>query len=118
MIGAPDPGGRRPCRIPRARCERYLADGLSRAEIAALEGWSVSAVGRHRAGLGLRYPSRALVRTEDILSVLAGRETVREVADRLGVTPAAVHMRASRDGIPLGRVRRAVQQLDLFKEAA
>lgn len=113
-----DTGRRRPCRIPKARCERYLADGLSRAEIAALEGWAVSTVQRHLTGLGLRYPSRALVRTEDILSVLAGRESVRQVADRLGVTTAAVHMCASRAGIPLGRVRRAVMQLELFSEVA
>ena len=118
MSGGRDPGLRRPCRIPRARCERYLADGLTRAEIAALEGWAVSTVQRHLSGLGLRFPSRAVVRTEDLLSVLAGRESVREVADRLGVTTAAVHMRAWRDGIPLGRVRRAVQQLELFSEAA
>ena len=118
MIGARDPGGRRPCRIPRARCERYLAEGLTAAQIGAREGWAVSTVQRHLSALGLRFPSRAVVRTEHLMSVVVGRETVREVAERLGVTPAAVHMRAHRDRIHLPRAKRPSPQLDLFQEAA
>lgn len=116
-----DPGGRPPCRIPRARCERYIAEGLTISQIASREGWSVSTVQRHLLGLGLRMPSRAVVQIEDLLSVAAGRETVRDVCERLGVTRAAVHQRAHRHGLDLG-VRRgrppATQLSFFFREAA
>lgn len=117
-----DPGGRPPCRIPRARCERYIAEGLTVAEIASREGWSVSTVQRHLLALGLRMPSRAVVRIEDLLSIAAGRETVRDVCERLGVTRAAVHQRAHHHGLVFsGRgPRRPVGQLSFpfFREAA
>lgn len=111
-----DPGGRPPCRIPRARCERYIAEGLTVAQIAAREGWSVSTVQKHLLGLGLRMPSRARVRVEDLLSIIAGDETVRDVCERLGVTRAAVHQRAHRHGLDLGvrRGRPCRQQLSFF----
>lgn len=78
-----DPGGRPPCRIPRARCERYIAEGLTVAQMAVREGWSVSTVHRHLLALGLRMRSRAVVRIEDLLSIAAGRETGRDVCERL-----------------------------------
>lgn len=80
------------CKIPRARCERYVNAGMTLAQIASAEGWSERTVQKHFAGLGIRFPSRAVVTPADIQSVLSGRETARQVADRLNVTRAAVYM--------------------------
>ncbi|MCE4224051.1 hypothetical protein HCU64_09835 [Methylobacterium sp. C25] len=108
------------CKIPRARCERYLADGLSLSEIARREDLCQQTVSKHVRGLGLTLPSRAIVTLDDIMSVVAGRETVRDVRERLGVSRAAVHQRAAREGLRLRNLRPARwgRQLDLFRETA
>lgn len=108
----------RVCRIPRARCERYLAEGLSVAEIGRREGWSEGTVSKHLRGLGISIPSRAVVTRADVLAVVEGRETVREVRERLGVSRSAVHQRAWREGIRLGPCRPQTSQLSFRWEAA
>lgn len=105
----------RVCRIPRARCERYVAEGLSIPQIAAREGWSVGTVRRHLCGLGLSR-SRVIVTHDDVLAVVEGRETVRQVAMRLGVSRPAVYQRAQRDGYRIHQAR--ARQPDLFERAA
>lgn len=105
----------RVCRIPRATCARYVAEGWSIPRIAAAEGWSVWTVARHMRGLGISR-SRVIVTHADIQSVLDGRETVRQVAQRLGVSRPAVYQRAHRAGFSLARP--ASPQLDLFMRAA
>ena len=105
----------RVCRIPRATCARYVAEGWSIPHIAAREGWSVRTVQKHLRGLGLSR-SRVIVTLDDVLSVVEGRETVRQVAERLGVSRPAVYQRAHRVGYPIERRRPA--QLDLFARAA
>ena len=104
----------RVCKIPRARCERYVADGLSIREIAAREGWSVKTIQTHLRGLGISR-SRVIVKVSDVLSVIEGRETVRQVAERLGVSKPAVSQCAHRKGFSLARRK---PQLDLFEKAA
>lgn len=103
------------CRISRAQCERYVAEGLSIPQIAAREGWSIGTVARHLRGLGISR-CRVIVTHDDVISIVVGRETVRQVAERLGVSRAAVHKRAHRDGFRL--VRPSTPQLDLFMRAA
>lgn len=105
----------RVCRIPRATCARYVAEGLSIPEIAAREGWSVRTIQAHLKGLGLSR-SRVIVTLADVLSVVEGRETVREVATRLGVSRPAVYQRAHRDGYRIHQAR--ARQPDLFERAA
>lgn len=105
----------RVCRIPRAKCERYVADGLTIRQIAALEGWSVKTIQTHLSGLGISR-SRVIVTHDDVLSVIHGRETVRQVAERLGVSKPAVFQCAHRRGFSLARPKTA--QLDLFMRAA
>lgn len=107
----------RPCSIPRARCERYVAAGMTLRQLAAAEGWCVWAVQRHVAALGIRLPSRAVVTPADIHSVIAGRETARQAAARLCDTRAAVYLAGVRAGIRIGAARQPAQ-LDLFQHAA
>lgn len=108
----------RVCRIPRATCERYVAAGWSIPRIAAAEGWSVGSIKRHLRGLGISR-CRIIVTRDDVLSVVEGRETVRQVADRLGVSRPAVYQRAHRDDYRIERRRPArPAQLDLFMRAA
>ncbi|WP_342164013.1 hypothetical protein [Methylobacterium sp. SD21] len=86
------------------------------SQIASAEGWSESTIQRHCHGLGIRFPSRAVVTLPDIQSILSGRETAAQVADRRGVTRNAVYMAGIRAGM---RIRRSPpSQLDLFQYAA
>ena len=97
-------GPKRFCRIPRARCEEYLNDGLTYREIAAREGWDEKTIAVHCRGLGLTsQPRQPVVTLLDVESAREGRETVREVADRLGVTIQAVHLCAYRHGTRIAR---------------
>jgi hypothetical protein len=107
----------RVCRIPRARCERYVAAGWSIPRIAEAEGWSVGSIKRHLQGLGISR-SRVIVTHDDVLSVIEGRETVRQVAERLRVSRPAVYQRAHRSGFRIERRRPGPAQLDLFQHAA
>ncbi|GJD65771.1 hypothetical protein [Methylobacterium frigidaeris] len=109
----------RVCRVPRARCERYVAEGLTAAQIGRLEGWTETTILKHLRGLGIAPASRARVTLDDVLSVIEGRETVRDVCGRLGVTRAAVHVCAARAGIRIGPCRpQWGLQLDMFRSAA
>lgn len=106
----------RVCRISRAQCERYVAAGWSIPRIAAAEGWSVGSIKRHLRGLGISR-CRVIVTQADVLSVVEGRETVRQVAERLRVSRPAVYQCAHRAGYRIER-RRPTAQLDLFMRAA
>lgn len=103
------------CRIPRARCQRYVDDGMTLAQIAFAEGWSESTIQKHLAGLGIRHASRAVITQADIRSIITGRETARQVAARLGVTRNAVYMAGVRSGFRISQHR---PQYDLFARAA
>lgn len=105
----------RTCRIPRATCARYVAEGWSIPRIAAAEGWSIRTVQKHLQGLGLSR-SRVIVTHDDVRAVIEGRETVRQVAERLGVSRPAVYQRAQRDGYRIHQAR--ARQPDLFERAA
>ncbi|MBD8904495.1 hypothetical protein MBTS_19990 [Methylobacterium bullatum] len=64
----------------------------------------------HCRGLGLTsQPRQPVVTLLDVESAREGRETVREVADRLGVTIQAVHICAYRNGT---RIPRRPSRLD------
>ncbi|KQP18520.1 MULTISPECIES: hypothetical protein [Methylobacterium] len=73
-------------------------------QIAAREGWDEKTIATHCRGLGLTsQPRQPVVTLPDVESAREGRETVREVADRLGVTIQAVHQCAYRHGTRIPR---------------
>ena len=97
-------GPKRFCRLSRARCEEYLDLGMTYREIARVEGWDEKTIAVHCRGLGLTsQPRQPVVTLLDVESAREGRETVREVADRLGVTIQAVHLCAYRHGTRIAR---------------
>ncbi|KQO51628.1 hypothetical protein ASF24_22795 [Methylobacterium sp. Leaf86] len=73
-------------------------------EIACIEGWDEKTISSHCKGLGLTLqPRQPAVALSDVLIAQEGRETVRQVAARLGVTVQAVHMCAYRHGTRIAR---------------
>ncbi|KQP23869.1 hypothetical protein ASF27_11920 [Methylobacterium sp. Leaf102] len=77
---------------------------MSYRDIARVEGWDEKTVANHCKGLGLTsQPRQPLVEFSDVESAREGRETVREVAVRLGVTIQAVHQCAYRHGTRIHR---------------
>ena len=77
---------------------------MSYRDIGLVEGWDEKTIATHCKGLGLAAPRRvAAVSIDDVRSAQDGIETVREVADRCGVTVQAVHMCAYRHGTHIAR---------------